>query len=377
MLLIGGLAYYLIAGRRPSALSTAVRKTPSPTPPVSLPVIPETITKISGEDIVGAYFFVNAQTGRVFFFDKRTRKLRFVSTDGKNLSDLSESVFQNVVGISWAPAGPHALLEFVSPGGKKVFSLFNYEAGRSIALSEDIRQAAWSPDGTRIIFHSSPANTKTLPYIGTVNADGSGARLLLALNVPQVKLLWPSPETAYVIEKPAKGFQNTIWRLDIKNGALSVAFNEFFGTEILPAPNGKKILITGTIDAGGNFVKTRFLDITKSPPALSPSLRLTFASKCTWGSDSLHLYCALPEQTSMENQTGGATIQKNFELPFSYWTGERATNDSFVKMNQETGEVVELIPLSGLDAQFPVLTPQRDALIFLNRSDSALYRLKL
>lgn len=355
--------------------------TPGVSPPATSPILPvvlEKLTKISDQALINGYS-VKRDTGDILFFDQGTGKLRAASADGRSIRDLNSSVFQNVISTFWAPAGTKIILESIDPMGNRVFAIFDYASGKTIALDPKIRAVAWDPSGSRIAFHFfDPASTGK-KYIGTMRADGTGSRTVIAISLPHVKLAWPHVEALYFVEKPAPLFQTTVFRLNPSSGALEKLFDEFFGTEISPSPDGTVLLISGTSDPGGNFVKTRFLDTR--PPTRGPlaSLQLTFASKCAWVSDNTSLYCALPEQTSLEYQTaeGSEGIASPLNWPFSRWSGKRFTSDAWLKINWKTGAAEELLPRTGMDVDGPVLGLKGDSLIFFNRPDQVLYRLKL
>ena len=141
------------------------------------------------------------------------------------------------------------------------------------------------------------------------------------------------------------------------------------------SPDGKKILVSYSSSDNRSLFSVIFdtekeFDPSKEQTASESLTNLPFTAltnKCVWATNSESLYCAyanpLPEG--------------DYLWPFDYWQGKVATHDSFAKFSWKTGEFKIYAENTAYDADNLALARNESFLIFINRQDLGLYRLKL
>ena len=189
----------------------------------------------------------------------------------------------------------------------KLFTMNADGGGQSTLLPELAHDAAWSPDGSKLAFTAEPGTPSTGPYIGIVNADGSGRAALTPsfLKSHDTEPSW-SPDgeriafTRFVPEAGFFGmFEIFVMDADGTNPTRLTnsdpAAGAFGGFEPAWSPDGSRIAFTRAISrsTGGvddeiylmNTDGTDLVNITNNPmadrsPAWSPDgTQIAFTSQ--------------------------------------------------------------------------------------------------
>lgn len=97
-----------------------------------------------------------------------------------------------------------------------------------------------------------------------------------------------------------------------------------------------------------------------SDSSIIPLSIKTLASKCTWGSDNVTFYCAIPE-----------TLPDN--LPDSWYMGQAHLADNLWRINATTGDAFELAHATSLDIINLVEDGESGVVVFKNKTDQSLW----
>lgn len=386
IVIIAGWAFFLFkkqAPQKPSSISfPVVQLTPTPSPTATTTAT--LFELISEKWILSPKINKNAIWG----FDVEERVFKSLLLVLKNTQEkkLSETVFEKVKDISWSPNKDMALIRFQDEAvGQTMFALFDLRQNLTYSLDGFIQEAAWSPDGTKLVVYKElPHESKF--YLATISPEGTNEKKLVDIRISNIKLFWPAQDYILFHQKPTQ-FRVTekIFLYDLKNKILSELIIPLYqlniaqginGLNLLPAPDGKRIFVSYTDEKNRSVFSTLFDKERKINVAQEeiPSMALinlpfnTLATKCVWAKDSESLYCSYP---------AAGFQQTAFNLPFDYWMGKVTTNDSFAKFNWKTGELKVYAENTAFDAINLDVADNESFLIFTNRKDLNLYRMKL
>jgi hypothetical protein len=184
-------------------------------------------------------------------------------------------------------------------------------------------------------------------------------------------------DTIILLTKPSPGqLDQRAYLFDIKNKwiqdvpAIQQAFLKRVPNGplfLFPTLDGNHFLFAET-DSHQTTLSLMLWNNVSSDSSSSPIVSVPFATlpnKCAWSSDSESLYCAVTN----EFQNG------NHLIPFDYWMGKFATNDTFIRFSWRTGELKTYAENTLFDATEVVVAPDQSFLVFVNRRDMGLYKL--
>jgi hypothetical protein len=351
----GGITLWRIATQPGAILGPVAQPTPAPAEQIFHSIsIGNAISP--KRDITGE---------RVRYFDAGELKFKDVDFLTMRPTELSGTEFQNVFDIIWSP-DPNLVVLVEYTGGfadRPAALLKNIPANAITPLDERVRAIAWSPDGKRIAYHwRDDAGGENAIF--TSAPDLSGRRLVMPIQILAVRIFWLDENRLLIAEKPAPGIQPLIILRNLGNNTSRIVLNNKFGASVLPSPDGDKILVSFALNAEGTHIMTEILNSEGEHLGTPPFA--TLAEKCAWGADSETIYCAVP-----------AFLPPDGGLPFSYWTGEVASNDLFIAYKFTTDEIRQITqgPIN-VDAIDLVVSGAEDAFAFINRLDGRLTILK-
>ncbi|MEW5805522.1 MAG: hypothetical protein AB1721_02270 [Patescibacteria group bacterium] len=309
----------------------------------------------------------------IYLFDQTEKTLISIVPvlDIYKVKNLSETKLDNVFSIVWSSDRKQVLIGFYQNQLVRRYAVFDLEQNLTFLLPDYVQEAVWSPDGKKLAVQHYSASKKEA-YLSLLNSDGTKEEKILNLNLSDLKLFWPGNNYLVFYQKPAPFYAlETIFAYDFSNKQLktiSLPIREkyrkgFYGFDLLPSPDGKTIIISLTNESGAGL-ETYLYSLETGQLTDFPVK--TLVQKCAFAQSNEAVYCAY------SNQVAGAN-----NLPFSYWQGKIRPNDSFAKFNFKTGELKVYSENTIFDAKDLAVAPEEDYLLFINRADSKLYRLKL
>jgi hypothetical protein len=364
---LGIVIYVFFLQRGPSGLDKTQliippKITPSPSPQIAREIEAGIFLLDSGwvSDIS-----LDASGTKVRYFDHISGQAKTSAFDAARVESLSSVKFEDVLRVFWPRTKNQAIFEYTTADNSRAFTFYDFDRGSAKTFSSGVREIVWSPDSNKIAYHLVD-DAKKINSIFISFPDGTKPSNISSLQTRSISLFWSSTSTIFALEKPVLGSPNTLFKIDAKTGAIKTLFGPVFGTQILPSPDGK-LLLVATTDEDGTDLTSEIVDantgnvVTNLPAP-------TLGTKCAWAKNSEVIYCAFPS---------GISFAKIPDMPFRYWRGEVQGQDDFGKYNVKTGEFKKIKEATKFDTENLLVSPQENYLIFLNRLDNSLYSIKL
>jgi len=367
---IGGWIYFLTRDGEEPIQTTSPVISPSPiVEPVETEesVTKDGFTKLSNNFVLAP--FVSSEN-TVLFFDKQEGIFKnVVNILGVNQeTKLSETVFINIFKIDWSNNLDKALIAF-EDNGKIRYSLFDLAQDLTYLLPSYITAIDFSFDDKNFVIYHQDENDNN--YLATLNLDGTKETKLLEINFSNIEIFWLDKDNIIFYQKPAPLMPINgmfIYNLKTKN-LTTLPINLYdstnlYGLEALPSKDGNYLLLSVT-DSQNKNPELYVLDIANNKLLEMPFK--SFVDKCVFTNDNKNIYCAYSNSFS----------NNNFSYPFDYYLGLISSQDSFAKVNLETGEFTIFIENTPYDAYDLQVSEDENFLIFINKYDGLLYKLDL
>jgi hypothetical protein len=307
-----------------------------------------------------------ASAGSILYFSSADAALKEVSVPGfavRKVMDLAGAPLQAV----WSPDSGRALVEMAA-GGETRWHMLDVAAGSDVPLKPGIESPAWSNLGDKIVYKYYDAKTQERT-LNVANPDGTDWRVLADVPFKRMRTA-PLPKSSLIaFWNEGDAFEETSLRLlPITGGEATTAFSGQFGGDYRFSPDGQRIAASLSNKKGGSGLMLALLN--NKGGELQNLFVPTLASKVAWSADGETLYYALP-----------GALPEGSVLPNDYYLKPLSTQDTFWKMDMETGKKERVVDLSslgqGYDAARLFLDPEDDYLFFVNRTDGKLYRIRL
>ncbi len=370
VLTIGGWIYFLTRDGEESIPTTLPIITPSP---IVKPVETEKsvtnngFTKLSNNFVLSP--IVSAEKN-VLFFDKQEEVFKnVVNILGVNQeTKLSETVFTNILKVDWSNNQDKALITFEDKG-KIRYSLFDLTQDLTYLLPNYITAIDFSFDEKNLVIYHQDENDNN--YLATLNLDGTKETKLLEINFSNIEIYWLNQNNLIFYQKPAPLIPvNGVFIFNLKTKSLTTLpiylydTTNLYGLEALPSKDGNYLLLSAT-DFQNKNPELYVFDIANNKLLKMPFK--SFVDKCAFTNDNKNIYCAYSNSFS----------NNNFSYPFDYYLGLIPSQDSFAKVNLETGEFTIFTENTSYDAYGLKVSEDESFLIFINKYDGLLYKLDL
>jgi len=372
--------------------------TPSPTTTIPMATITANqptktsglLTKLSSVPISGAVLTprVSSTTPAVLIYiEENTGNLFRVIPDGQNSQQLTNSALPGVARAWWGiykntltllaqyPGPQETPVTFRGAYNLKLMNLAN--TGSTTTVPTELMGAAIP----RVLAGGIAVSTNHDRFFSLLDTDTGVIGTITELVTGKVKNIfssplkswsvsWPAPNIIALAPRAAAGVPGALYFLNPDTGWLARILGGQSGLTTLANGSGTRILynqelgdlkLFSTRDGG-----TRSLTVATLP------------EKCVWAADTVTVYCAVPNILPVV-QSGQTTIQ----YPDDWWSGEAAFNDSFWRINTDTGEgkIVYADGSTGggnrLDAINLILDEIGQRLIFTDRWSAMLWSLDL
>ncbi|HAS80990.1 MAG: hypothetical protein UR25_C0003G0154 [Candidatus Nomurabacteria bacterium GW2011_GWE1_32_28] len=269
----------------------------------------------NGESIMMRYFKKDNKTVETFM---GTLPKEYLGADSIGMNEINGSFLpENVSDIS------------ISPNTEKIFYLFNVE------------------NNIIGIIQSLQSDTKIQAF------DSSFTEWLS---------FWPNEKIITVTTKPSYNVPGYMYKIDTEKKDFDKILGGINGLTTLTSPNGEIVLY------GDNNLSLSVFNISTGDYNMI-GLK-TLPEKCTWGSKSDTIYCAVPKYID------------NLTYPDSWYQGEVSFSDEIWKINIQSGVTTKIIdPLSvedgeEIDGIKLGLDKDENFLFFINKKDSYLWELQ-
>jgi len=339
--------------------------TPSVTPPdTTTPTTSPTgpIKAISQESILDPV--IDGQ--KVKYYLKNNGYVFESNFDGSDQTRISSNILTDLSKVIWSSNKDKVIAIFDDEGEVKKY-LYDYQAGKSTLLNQDIRHIAWSPNEDKIAYQYYNSQTED-SNISIADPDGSQWTNVFATRMKNLIVEWPSSDQVAIRTKPSGLAQSIVYTIDLATGDFQKVISETYGLTVLWSPLGDKLLFSETDNRGKNL-KLKIADLTES--TIQELDFVTLPEKCVWSQDNRTLFCAIPK-----------TISTLAALPDDYYKGLIIFADDFWRINLDVGEKIQIYATeneeaTSYDAKELFLSPLEDYLLFINKRDDRLYSLEL
>ena len=255
------------------------------------------------------------------------------------------------------------------------------EAGDSASLSPlsgqfipaDITNLAVSPDQKNFAFLAVRDGEG---QIGTVDLAFKKAATVFSSPLREWRIYWPTLTSLVLATRPSGLVPGYAYRLDLSSKQLTRLVDRVNGLEILPSPNGRRWLYSGTDERGGSPFLALY-DLSTQQLTRVPTGGL--ADKCVWTGDSTRLFCAAPSSfPSTSVGAGSAAV-----YPDDWLAGDITLNDKIWQIEAASGQSQLVFdpalasPAVNLDVWKLALNPAEDGLYLINKNDLSLWSLRL
>jgi len=286
--------------------------------------------------------------------------------DGSDKTRISSNRLTDLVQVLWSPRRDKVIAIFDNQGQTEKY-LYDYQTEKAGRLDDNIQHIAWSPNQDKIAYQYYNPQTED-NNISIANPDGSNWADILATRMKNLIVEWPSPDQLAIRTRPSGLAQSIVYSINPASNRLQKIISETYGLTVLWSPLGDKILLSET-DKQGKNLKLKMADLSKQ--TIEELELATLPEKCVWSQDNRTLFCAVPENISP------AAV-----LPDDYYKGLVAFDDSFWRVNLETGQKTQIQltadeRTTAYDARQLLLSPDEDYLLFVNKRNSLLYSLEL
>lgn len=161
--------------------------------------------------------------------------------------------------------------------------------------------------------------------------------------------------------KASQNVPGFLYSMNTSTKELQKIIGGINGLTTLPSPDSQKILYSGSSRGGIDL----HLYNRKENSTLTIPLA-TLPEKCVWGIDDTVLYCAAPDYLP------------SAEYPDNWYQGSVSFNDMVWKIDSKTGNMTTLFSPASfsapkMDITNLTLSPNKDFLFFINKTDSTLW----
>lgn len=302
-----------------------------------------TLKKIS-EKTVFDFFGVSSSSDEIIYVTPAGEIYRAAENEDVQ---LSKQTFNALNSIAASPSRQKILAAFGDPNQPQwlIFDLID-KAWRP--LPNTIKQAIWGADDNELF------------VISQANAAENLIRLKISQNTFAEEMIWPkfssqdvnlmfvSPQTLLIAEKPAFFYQGRAWELNLKTNELNLIFGPANGLWLGQTADRSLIL---------KYDNENYLTIIS--PTQTASYQ-TWPEKCEGGTEKV--YCFMPISWPDQKNWPDDYLQKDFY-----------SEDQLFLFDGAGDQIINLNNNEKIDGLKPTIA--NNSLYFLNRRDNGLYRL--
>ncbi len=179
-----------------------------------------------------------------------------------------------------------------------------------------------------------------------------------------ITTIWDSPLTnwvlqsnnadIYIYQKASNNIPGYAYKLS-DTGKLTKLIGDKPALLVNLSPD-KQTLLYSTVQ--GSVISLNLKNISSGE--ITPLYIKTLASKCVWNTDSIILYCAVPNNLNFIK-----------DLPNSWYKGLSHLSDNLWSINTKTGEAIEILSYTGLDiVNIKVI---KDGIVFKDKTSQRLW----
>ena len=296
-----------------------------------------------------------------------------VPTDSNSRERISNTTILRIWDTLWLSGGREFVARFIDEDETAVESFYaeiipeeerdNDNTLSGSFLQKNIEEIACSKDRNKI-FYIVPNGDGSIGIIS--NPDGSSKVQVFDSPISEWVAQWAEEDTIALTTKASSDVPGHLYFLDVETERLNNVLTSIDGLTTLVNSSANKVLFTHN-DTGKLLLSV--FDIKKNKVTDLPLWALT--EKCIWSEkNSSIIYCGvssfIPRGDDLDAWYKGLTSFSD-----SVWMIDIETQTATVLVDptEKAGEEFDLIK--------PVLSPDEEYLLFINKRDSTLWQLKL
>lgn len=300
-----------------------------------------------------AAYWVNSITGAIYYLNPAGQVVRQTDAGEEIVNSQTLPKLNNALP---SPDGTLAIAEFNYPN-QPIFSVFNTVIASWQPLPENTIAATWGKNSQQIIYLENKNSTGGLKIL---NLTSQKTQEVIKINQSEALLFWNKPLEIYLLTAlPSADYFASLWSIDIAKKTFQPLIREESGLTVKWSPTGDLGL---KLSSSERLPKLNLIDDKGN--TLREFTFLTLPEKCVF--EGRKLYCAVPQ-----------FLRDNLVLPDDYYKKAVYFRDDIYLIDLDAASASLL--LSGdenlIDAN--QLTIKNSELLFLNRYDNLIYRLKL
>lgn len=339
-------------GSVPRTENDTIPSTPSAASPPT--ATPDTLLRLSDVPVLSPA--LTKKEDKILYYQKEGGDLLawdFTKSQSEKISHIT------IVGMTeaiWSPVRDRAAVFYIDNETLKAFLHIN---SASVAvLPQNMTSFSWSPDG-KFIGYGFEKDGKF--NLATADAAGKNARIIFSNPLRDLRISWVTQDKIALQSPPSGLAEGFLFAYSRANGTLNKLFSSY-GLLSLWSPDGTRILTSSANVQGKNLSLVVRDAVGKELYATGLA---TLPQKCVWVG-SKEMYCAVPTSYPAEAV-----------LPDSYLRGEFHTTDRLVRIDIEKKEIRTILNESNFDMENLLITKKKDYIIFVDRNNGTLWRLKL
>ncbi|MDP3779422.1 MAG: hypothetical protein Q8R30_05270 [bacterium] len=343
-------------GDFPLALETPVEPyvTPLPEPTAGLEqqIQQQILLALTDFPVVGPV--INKNSNRALFYKKDGGAMFSADFTGTQ-EKISNITIVGMTEALWSPAKDRAGVFYIDNDTLKSF--LHIGTSTVISLPRDIKSFTWSPDGKQYAYLIQLSDQQDTLFI--VDASGKSSKEVFNTPILDAQIQWIAPDKISFQTAPSAIAPGYAFIYSIRAGTFRRFLGPIYGLTTLWSPDANHVLVSSA--TARSFTMSVY---DASGNKLPPLEFITLPEKCLW-LDNKEFYCGVPQQFP-----GGI-------MPDDYLRGEVSTQDRILSYNIDTQTTAQIFTGGAMDMINLAVTKAKDYLIFVNKTDGILWRLKL
>ena len=299
---------------------------------------------------------INKNQDKIIFYKKDGGTMFSADFTGK-LEKLSNLTIIGLAQTLWSPARDRGAVFYIDQETLKSF--LHIGTSTVLSLPYNIKSLSWSPDGKSFAYL---LEQDTILSLIISDATGKNSKVVFKTPILDAQIQWITADKIAFQTAPSANAQGFIFIYSRANGSFRRILGPTYGLDSLWSPDGSHVLAISTSSNG------KKLQLSLYSSSGQEQQKLTFATlpeKCAW-QNLKEFYCAVPKE-----------IPDAIMMPDDYLRAEFATQDYILSYNIETKDTRKILEGGAMDMTNLGITKNNDYLIFVNRTDGILWRLKL
>lgn len=338
------------------------------------------LRQISNFPVAGAMIFEDDEENVVIrFMARETGHIYETTANSVSQRRISNTTIPKIQNAFWSEDGEELLIQYIDDASGRVDSFYaKLEESENISEEGQVSVAGnFLPRGISSFDIQNNKDAKNKLFyligefggaIGTIsNMDGSGKTQIFNSKLSEWIIEWTNGNIVAFTTKSTSSVAGYLYFLNSRTGGFEKIIGDIRGLQTRISPNAKQALLSRSSSSG---ISLSIFDVGKKEiKTLSIN---TFAEKCVWSAQKTNtVYCGVPRALNISVEYPDEWLQGLISFSDDIWmidTGE-GISDLLIKPQDSANVDIDIIK--------PILSPNEDYLLFVNKKDSTLWSLRL